>query len=71
LPLVCWLLERLERGEGTREDLTMLQEQLRHINGRSFCALALGAMGPVDGLLRHFTEEVEDHIRMGRCPLQD
>jgi NADH-quinone oxidoreductase subunit F len=69
LPLVCWLLERLESGQGTREDITMLQEQLRHINGRSFCALALGAMGPVDGLLRHFAEEVEDHVRRGCCPL--
>jgi NADH-quinone oxidoreductase subunit F len=70
LPLVCWLLERIEQGVGTREDLTMLQEQLEHINGRSFCALALGAMGPVEGLLRHFAEELEDHIRLGRCPLQ-
>jgi NADH-quinone oxidoreductase subunit F len=69
LPLVCWLLETIERGEGTDEDLEMLRDQLRHINGRSFCALALGAMGPVDGLLRHFEQELVDHIKLGRCPL--
>jgi NADH-quinone oxidoreductase subunit F len=71
LPLVCWLLERIESGQGSHEHLAMLQEQLRHINGRSFCALALGAMGPVEGLLRHFTEEVVDHIRRGCCPLKN
>jgi NADH-quinone oxidoreductase subunit F len=69
LPLVCWLLERIEKGEGTEEHLEMLREQLRHINGRSFCALALGAMGPVDGLLRHFEQELVDHVKLGRCPL--
>ncbi len=69
LPLVCWLLERIEKGEGADEDLAMLRDQLRHINGRSFCALALGAMGPVDGLLRHFEQELADHIKLGRCPL--
>jgi len=48
----------------------MLRELLGNINGRSFCALALGAMGPVDGLLRHFEEEVVDHVKKGHCPLQ-
>ena len=28
LPLVCWLLERLERGEGGQEDLEMLRAQI-------------------------------------------
>ncbi|MEZ4600832.1 MAG: NADH-quinone oxidoreductase subunit NuoF [Syntrophotaleaceae bacterium] len=69
LPMVCWLLERIEMGEGTAEDVDMLRGLLKNINGRSFCALALGAMGPVDGLLRHFEQEVVDHIKLGRCPL--
>jgi NADH-quinone oxidoreductase subunit F len=69
LPMVCWVLEKIENGQGTADDVAMLRELLGHINGRSFCALALGAMGPVDGLLRLFEEEVLDHVKKGRCPL--
>jgi NADH-quinone oxidoreductase subunit F len=25
-------------------------------------------MGPVTGLLEHFEDELEDHVRQGRCP---
>ncbi|WP_298037924.1 NADH-quinone oxidoreductase subunit NuoF [uncultured Desulfuromonas sp.] len=70
LPLVNWLLERIERGEGKAEDLEMLRDQVRNITGRSFCALAEGAMGPVEALLRLFGDELEDHVRKGRCPLK-
>lgn len=69
LPMVCWVLEKIESGQGSDDDVAMLRQLLDHINGRSFCALALGAMGPVDGLLRHFEEEVVDHVKKGRCPL--
>ncbi len=68
LPLVCWLLEKIEKGQGTFDDLEMLKEQYRHICGRSFCALAEGAMGPLDGLMRLFEQEVIDHIEKGHCP---
>lgn len=70
LPMVCWVLEKIESGQGTDDDVALLRQLLGNINGRSFCALALGAMGPVDGLLRHFEEEVVDHVKKGRCPLQ-
>ena len=65
LPLVCWLLERIEKGEGNLEDLEMLRAQVHNINGRSFCPLAMGAMFPLEGLLRNFEEEIMDHIRRG------
>ncbi|PLX86210.1 MAG: NADH-quinone oxidoreductase subunit NuoF [Desulfuromonas sp.] len=68
LPLVVWLLEKIERGQGTDDDLQMLKAQHRNICGNSFCALAEGAMGPVDGLLSNFEQEVVDHIQKGRCP---
>lgn len=68
LPLVSWLLEKIESGRGSEDDLAMLHDQVRNISGRSFCALAEGAMGPVESLLRLFEEELKDHIRKGRCP---
>ncbi|MBD1400566.1 NADH-quinone oxidoreductase subunit NuoF [Pelovirga terrestris] len=68
LTMVRWILEMLESGQGTPEHLEMLKDQLKNISGKSFCALAEGAMGPVAGLLTHFEQEIVDHIKGGRCP---
>ncbi|WP_027716667.1 NADH-quinone oxidoreductase subunit NuoF [Desulfuromonas sp. TF] len=70
LPFVSWLLQKIERGEGTMEDIGTLQDQLRNITGTTFCALAQGAVGPIESLLRLFMDEVVDHIKRGRCPLK-
>ena len=68
LQLVSWLLDKIESGRGTEDDLNMLHDQVRNIRGRSFCALAEGAMGPVEALLRLFEDEIRVHIRKGKCP---
>lgn len=68
LAMVRWILEEIEEGRGSAELIAMLRDQKRNISGRSFCALAEGAMGPVTGLLEHFEDELEDHVRQGRCP---
>ncbi len=70
LPLVNWLLEKIERGAGTMADVEMLKDQQRNISGRAFCALAEGAMGPVEALLRLFMDEIEDHVKKGKCPFK-
>jgi len=70
LTMVEWLLETIEAGRGTVEHHEMLKEQLRNISGTSFCALAEGAMGPLEGLLKHFEQEIVDHIETGECPFR-
>lgn len=70
LALVSWLLAKIERGEGTMDDIAFLQDQIRNITGTTFCALAQGAVGPLESLLRLFMEEVVDHVKRGRCPLK-
>ena len=70
LATISWLLDRIEFGQGTMDDLAMLKDQVRNISGRSFCALAEGAMGPVEAVLRLFEDEIIDHIRKGGCPFQ-
>jgi NADH-quinone oxidoreductase subunit F len=70
LYFVNWLLEKIERGEGTMEDIDTLRDQIRNITGTSFCALAQGAVGPLEALLRLFGDEVEDHVKKGKCPLK-
>jgi len=69
LPYVVHLLELIESGQGSEEHIAILQEHVRLLN-YAFCALAPGAMGPVDGLLRHFEDELREHIVTGKCPLK-
>lgn len=68
LPYVRDILARLEAGTGTEEHITLLREHVHYLNN-AFCALAPGAMGPVEGLLRLFEDEIREHIVRKRCPL--
>jgi len=70
LVMVRWILEEIESGRGSRELIAMLKGQYKNIAGRSFCALAEGAMGPLEGLLKHFEDELEAHVTKGRCPFR-
>ncbi|HIJ96801.1 MAG TPA: NADH-quinone oxidoreductase subunit NuoF [Desulfuromonadales bacterium] len=67
LPFVVNLLETIESGQGSDEHIEILREHIKYLN-YAFCALAPGAMGPVDGLLRHFEDEIREHNRNGKCP---
>jgi NADH-quinone oxidoreductase subunit F len=69
LPYVNHLLERIENGSGSEEHIAILREHIKLLN-YSFCALALGAMGPVQGLLNNFMDEVLDHIVKHKCPFK-
>jgi len=62
------LLKDLENGKGTEADLDKLLDLCDNIMGRSFCALADGAVSPIASSLKYFREEYLDHIRQGRCP---
>jgi NADH-quinone oxidoreductase subunit F len=69
LPFVQHTLERIEYGRGEQGDIDILREHVRQLN-YAFCALAPGAMGPVDGLLRHFEDELREHISNRSCPFR-
>ncbi len=69
LPFVRHTLEKIELGRGTPADIELLREHVWKLN-YAFCALAPGAMGPVEGLLKYFEEELTEHISSRRCPLQ-
>jgi NADH-quinone oxidoreductase subunit F len=68
LPYVRHILENIEAGNGSEEHIDILQQHVTLLN-YSFCALAPGAMGPVQGLLQHFMDELREHITKRRCPL--
>jgi NADH-quinone oxidoreductase subunit F len=66
-----WLvqvLDRLERGQGTEEDLDLLLDQCDNILGRAFCALGDGATSPVTSSIEFFRDEYLAHLTQGGCP---
>ncbi|HYO41221.1 MAG TPA: NADH-quinone oxidoreductase subunit NuoF [Nocardioidaceae bacterium] len=66
-----WLvqtLSRLEQGDGTEADLGTLLDQCDNILGRSFCALADGAVSPITSSIQYFRQEYLDHFEQGGCP---
>ena len=73
----CWsglrwtteALQALEEGRGTENDLAMLGHQTRfNAMGNTFCALAPGAMEPLQSGLTYFRDDFERHVREHRCP---
>jgi len=69
LPWIEQIFEDLEKGVGREQDLAILEEHLTYLGpGRTFCALAPGAMAPLGSGLRHFRQDFEDHIHKKCCP---
>ena len=56
------VMERMIKGDATVEELDMLQEVTTEIEGHTICALADGAVWPVQGLIRHFRPEMQRRI---------
>jgi NADH-quinone oxidoreductase subunit F len=66
-----WLVQtlaRLEQGRGEERDLERLLDQCDNILGRSFCALADGAVSPITSSIQYFREEYVAHLEHGGCP---
>jgi NADH-quinone oxidoreductase subunit F len=62
------MLARLEKGNGTEEDLDTLLDLSDNIMGRAFCALGDGATAPVTSSIQHFRDEYIRHFETGGCP---
>ena len=63
------ILRAIENGEGEPEDIEVLEEQCRRLGpGNTFCALAPGAVEPLQSGLKIFRDDFERHIREKKCP---
>jgi len=62
------VLERLEHGEGSEDDLEKLLDICDNIVGRAFCALGDGAAAPVQSTIQFFRDEFLQHQKEGGCP---
>ena len=52
------MLERMAKGEASREEVDMLMDVTQQIEGHTICAFGEGSAWPVQGLLRHFKKEI-------------
>jgi NADH-quinone oxidoreductase subunit F len=69
LPWVAQILQAIEEGQGQSRDLDILAFHTKFLGpGLTFCALAPGAMEPLQSALNYFREDFERHIRDQRCP---
>lgn len=69
LPWVASILKAMEEGQGQPGDLELLEFHTKHLGpGRTFCALAPGAMEPLQSALKFFRDDFERHISEKRCP---
>jgi NADH-quinone oxidoreductase subunit F len=62
------VLERIESGEGRREDMNLLLDIADGIDGRSFCPLGDAASWALRSNVKLFRDEFEQHVSEGRCP---
>jgi NADH-quinone oxidoreductase subunit F len=57
------VLHRLEHGHGKMEDIDLLWDIQRKIEGNTICPLGDAAAWPVAAAIRHFREEFEYHVK--------
>ena len=56
------MMERLRTGDAAIEEIDMLQQVTKQVEGHTICALGDAAAWPIQGLIRHFRPELERRI---------
>ena len=59
------------RGRGNEADLALLSDVPKLMEGQTICAFADAAAWPIQGLLRHFRDDFEAHLREQKCPFPE
>jgi len=61
------VIKRIEDGEGRQEDLDMLVDVSKKIEGHTICAFGDAAAWPVQSFIKHYRQEFQYHIDHGCC----
>ena len=56
------MMEKIGEGNATSSDIDKLLDVTKQIEGHTICALGDAAAWPIQGLFRHFREEIEDRL---------
>lgn len=62
-----WLydvMKRMVKGDALVEEIQMLWDVSKQIEGHTICALGDAAAWPVQGLIRHFKQDMQDRITL-------
>jgi bidirectional [NiFe] hydrogenase diaphorase subunit len=62
------LLDKITHGEGTLDDLALLEDLCDMVQHTSLCGLGQAAPNPVKSTLRYFRDEYMSHIVDKTCP---
>ncbi len=66
------IFHRIESGRGRMEDIEMLATLSKSMApGKTICALSDAAAIPTLAVVKHFKDELEQHVLEQRCPLAD
>lgn len=57
------MMEKLVQGDATLDDIDMLFDVTKQVEGHTICALGDAAAWPIQGLIKHFRKDIEDRIR--------
>ena len=69
LPWVEKILYAIENGKGVEKHIEILEFHTSYLSpGHTYCALAPGAMEPLQSALKYFREDFIQHINEKRCP---
>ncbi|MFI4922013.1 MAG: NADH-quinone oxidoreductase subunit NuoF, partial [Gammaproteobacteria bacterium] len=61
------VIKRIEDGQGRQEDLDMLVDVSKKIEGHTICAFGDAAAWPVQSFIKHYRDEFQYHIDHGCC----
>ena len=62
------ILTRITEGEGTMEDLDLLESLAEHVGKTSLCGLGQLAPNPVKTTMKYFRDEYLAHVKDKKCP---
>ncbi|MGE5624555.1 MAG: NADH-quinone oxidoreductase subunit NuoF [Bacillota bacterium] len=61
------VIQRIEEGQGRQQDLDMLVDVSKKIEGHTICAFGDAAAWPVQSFIKHYRQEFQYHIDNGCC----
>jgi NADH-quinone oxidoreductase subunit F len=65
------IVTRIERGAGSLEEIDILADVTSKMEGHTICAFSDAAAWPIQGMLRHFREDFELHVKQRKCPFPE
>jgi NADH-quinone oxidoreductase subunit F len=60
------MMKRMCTGDASTEELDLLNEVTYQVEGHTICALGDAAAWPIQGLVRHFRDDIEARIKAAR-----